>query len=131
MGNLKNPSATKHDFEVLNEHLPKGVRMSDIDGHIELSGHHLFIEVKCPGERDISTGVLRKMMDLAGLGVMVGKSFEPRCTCILVCAEKPFEVMHYHLITTDGLGPKVECNTLEFCKRVERWVPKGRRRKGD
>lgn len=131
MGNLKNPNATKHDFEALNEHLPKGVRMSDIDGHIELSGRHLFIEVKCPGEREISKGVLHKLMDIAGLGVMVNGGFTHRCTCYLVCAEKPFGVKYYQQITTRGLGPKVECDTEVFCRIVAEWVPKVRRRKGD
>lgn len=125
MANLKNPNATKHDYEATNCAFPGKIRFSDLDGHVEIGGRHLFMEVKHPTE-SLASAVVGGLKSLAAQGVMRGGRFVRTNTVVVVRAEKPFRVHSYQLVTPEGIGDPITATTREFNQWLSDWVPPNR-----
>jgi len=83
------------DWTPLNDCFPRaGIRVSDIDGMVEVSGHFLFIEWKHPN-LDVPEGQLRALQRLSNL---------PRCTVLIVWGVTTSNPEKWQVISDGTLG---------------------------
>lgn len=101
------------DWSPLNDCFPRsGIRVSDIDGMVEVGGHFLFMEWKLP-RVEVPDGQLRALVRLSRL---------PNITVLIVWGQNTSEPVSWRIISNGQAGDEAPTNYVQWHDFVTAWA---------
>jgi hypothetical protein len=98
-------------WEFLNDYLPRGIRVMDIDGMLEINKHFLFLEGKQMGA-PVPKGQNMALSRLAK---------QPRTTVVILEGHPPMDITKWYVIHNNA-QKSYTGNTELFIEFIRRWV---------